>query len=83
MRSRIHRMRELFVETMAQAAPQHDFQFIKQQRGMFSNSGLNPMQVDRLRNEFSVYVVGDGRINVAGMTEQNMPRLCQAVAAVL
>jgi aspartate/tyrosine/aromatic aminotransferase len=50
---------------------------------MFSYSGLNRMQVDRLRSEYSIYVVGDGRMNVAGMSESGMDRLCTAIAAVL
>ena len=41
------------------------------------------MQVDELKSKFSIYVVGSGRINVAGMTEKNMDRLCDAAVAVL
>ena len=83
MRSRIHLMRELFVKTMKAKRAGVDFSFISRQRGMFSYSGLTPLQVDRLRNEFSIYIVGSGRINVAGMSEENMGRLCDAIAAVL
>ncbi len=83
MRDRINGMRQLFVETMKEKAPEHDFSFITQQRGMFSFSGLNPMQVDELKNKYSIYIVGSGRINVAGMNAQNMPALCEAIAAVL
>ena len=75
MRTRIHTMRELFVETMKDKAPERDFSFITRQRGMFSFSGLTRPQVDRLREEFSIYIVGSGRINVAGITEKNMDRL--------
>jgi aspartate/tyrosine/aromatic aminotransferase len=60
-----------------------DFSFIERQRGMFSFSGLTPQQVDELRNKHSIYIVANGRINVAGMTESNMGRLCDAVASVL
>lgn len=84
MRDRIHQMRSLFVATMKQKAPQKDFSFLAQQRGMFSFSGLTPLQVDELRNRFAIYVVSaGGRINVAGMTTSNMDRLCAAIAAVL
>jgi aspartate/tyrosine/aromatic aminotransferase len=84
MRDRINSMRRLFVETMRQKAPQHDFEFIANQRGMFSFSGLNAMQVDQLRKEHSIYVVASGgRINVAGMTPENMQRLSSAIATVL
>ena len=84
MRSRIHKMRRLFVATMKQKAPQQDFSFLTSQKGMFSFSGLTNVQVDELRTKHAVYVVGNGgRINVAGMTEANMPALCEAIAAVL
>jgi aspartate/tyrosine/aromatic aminotransferase len=84
MRARIHAMRTLFVDTMKQKAPQQDFSFIANQCGMFSFSGLTPIQVDELKSKHSVYVVtAGGRINVAGMTEQNMDRLCTAIASVL
>jgi len=84
MRDRIHAMRKLFVETMKKKAPQHDFSFLQSQSGMFSFSGLSNMQVDELKNKHGVYVVGNGgRINVAGMTRDNMEPLCTAIAAVL
>ena len=84
MRSRIQQMRKLFVETMQAKAPQRDFSFIARQRGMFSFSGLSNLQVDELRTKHAIYVVGNGgRINVAGMTANNMSALCDAIAAVL
>lgn len=84
MRDRIHKMRRLFVQTMRAKAPKYDFSFLESQKGMFSFSGLTNMQVDELRTKHAVYVVGNGgRINVAGMTEQNMLALCDAIAAVL
>ena len=84
MRRRISAMRELFVEKMTTESPDHDFSFIARQRGMFSFSGLTPVQVDELKSKHSVYVVtAGGRINVAGITEQNVDRLCSAIAAVL
>jgi aspartate aminotransferase len=84
MRNRINGMRKLFVETMKQKAPQHDFSFLSTQKGMFSFSGLTPMQVDELKTKHGIYiVVNGGRINVAGMTNDNMNQLCTAIAAVL
>ncbi|QDV70880.1 Aspartate aminotransferase [Rosistilla carotiformis] len=83
MRDRIAAMRSQFVTQMHQRQSKRDFSFLLSQSGMFSFSGLNPMQVDQLRNEYAIYIVGSGRINVAGMTDENLPRLCDAVAAVL
>ncbi len=83
MRSRIHRMRTLFVETMKRKSQKHNFSFLLQQRGMFSFSGLTPLQVDELRNKDSIYIVSaGGRINVAGITEPKLSALCEAIARV-
>ena len=83
MRDRINGMRGLLAETVKREGVNHDFSFITQQKGMFSFSGLNAMQVDQLRNEHSIYIVGSGRINVAGITEGNIGRLCQAIKEVV
>lgn len=83
MRTRINRVRLQFVETLKRKGVTRDFSYIARQRGMFSYSGLTPVQVDELRARFSIYVVGSGRINVAGMNEKNMDALCTAIAAVL
>ncbi len=83
MRERINGMRQKFAETMKSKAGDQDFSFITRQRGMFSFSGLSPVQVDELRQKYAVYIVGSGRINVAGMTDSNMQPLCDAIAQVL
>jgi len=83
MRDRINDMRRLFVETLASKGVDQDFSFITRQKGMFSFSGLNKEHVRRLREEYAIYIVGSGRINVAGMTPNNMDRLCGAIADVL
>ena len=82
MRDRIRGMRTLLVSRLSQLVEQ-DFSFIERQNGMFSFSGLSSQQVERLRNDYSIYIVGSGRINVAGITEQNVDYLCQAIASVL
>jgi len=83
MRQRIQRIRQLFVNTLAEKGAQQDFSFIIKQNGMFSFSGLTKDQVIRLREEFGVYAVNSGRVNVAGMTPDNMSALCEAIVAVL
>ena len=82
MRERINEMRSLFVETLADKGVARDFSYIARQRGMFSFSGLTPEQVATLRQRYSIYIIDSGRINVAGMTADNMDRLCQAIAEV-
>jgi aspartate/tyrosine/aromatic aminotransferase len=83
MRDRINEMRHLFVETLSEKGVDHDFSHIARQRGMFSFSGLTPAHVQALREQYSIYIVGSGRINVAGMTADNMDYLCQAIADVM
>ena len=83
MRSRIAEMRQSFVDTLARLGVEQDFSFITRQKGMFSFSSLTKDQVNQLREEFAIYIVGSGRINVAGMTPSNMDRLCTAIKAVL
>ncbi|WP_100159584.1 amino acid aminotransferase [Proteus columbae] len=83
MRERIQRMRQLLVTTLQEKGAKQDFSFIIDQNGMFSFSGLNKKQVERLRAEYGIYIVGSGRINVAGLTLENMVPLCEAIVAVL
>jgi len=83
MRDRIKGMRTLFVESMAARGVPRDFSFVREQKGMFSLSGLSKDQVQRLRDKYSIYIVESGRINVSGMTETNMANLCDAIASVL
>jgi len=83
IRDRIQEMRDLFVQTLKKSGVNRDFSFIRRQNGMFSFSGLTKDQVQVLREKYAIYIVGSGRINVAGMTPSNMDRLCEAVADVL
>lgn len=82
MRTRIKTMRSAFVKGLAKAGAKQDFSFIESQNGMFSFSGLNKDQVETLKTEHGIYIVGSGRINVAGMTDSNLDKLCQAVVSV-
>ncbi|WP_133182396.1 amino acid aminotransferase [Shewanella decolorationis] len=83
MRERIAEMRTLFVQSLKDEGVTQDFSFISRQNGMFSFSGLNKAQVARLKDKFGIYIVGSGRISVAGMTKTNMPVICKAIAQVL
>lgn len=83
MRDRIWDMRELFVAKLKERGVTRDFSFIADQNGMFSFSGLDKEQVNRLKTELGVYIVGSGRISVAGMTRANIDALCDAIAKVL
>jgi len=82
MRDRINGMRELLVAKLSEHGVPGDYGFIRDQRGMFSFSGLTKDEVATLRDEHSIYLVGSGRINVAGITPTNVDRLAAAIAAV-
>ena len=56
--------------------------FIEAQNGMFTMSGLTKAHVDTLREQHAIYIVGSGRINVAGITPDNLNTLADAIAAV-
>lgn len=81
MRNRILEMRKLLVEKLSQAGA-GDYSFIAEQNGMFSFSGLDKEQVERLKREFGIYIVGSGRICVAGINHSNIDRLVEALTAL-
>jgi aspartate/tyrosine/aromatic aminotransferase len=86
MRDRIHQMRRRFAEALDERnvslSPQGN-EFVTRQRGMFSFTGLGKEQVQALREKHAIYMVGSGRINVAGISEESCGRLCDAIAAVI
>ena len=83
MRDRIRQMREDLVRKLRENGVERDFSFVTRQRGMFSYSGLNPAQVDRLRNEFGIYAVSTGRICLAALNSRNIDYVAKAMAAVI
>lgn len=83
MRDRIKKMREALVAKLKVSAPKHDFSFVKDQRGMFSYSGLDKSSVMRLREKFGVYAVDTGRICVAALNDGNIDYVAESIAASL
>ena len=83
MRERILTMRRALQATLQRQMPGRDFGYFLSQRGMFSYTGLGPAQVDRLRQEFAVYLVRSGRMCVAGLNTGNVEATGLAMAAVL
>ena len=83
MRDRIKANRRALVEALAARSIPGDWGGIATQRGMFALLGLSTHQVAALREEHGVYVVGHGRINVAGFTSANLGPFADALGAVL
>ena len=81
MHDRICEMRRALAE--AGSAEGADLSFATKQKGMFSFTGLSPEEMDRLREEFAVYGVRNGRICVAGLNHRNVTHVAKSIAAIL
>ncbi|ALV93794.1 aromatic amino acid aminotransferase [Pantoea rodasii] len=83
MRLRIIEMRQALVNVLSTKLPGKNFDYLLKQRGMFSYTGLSAQQVDRLRDEFGVYLIASGRMCVAGLNSRNVNQVAEAFAAVM
>lgn len=83
MRTRILAMRKRLYGGLVERVPGRNFEYFLTQRGMFSYTGLSPEQCDRLKDEHGVYLVRSGRMCVAGLNDNNVDAVAQAMAAVL
>ena len=83
MRLRIKEMRSLLRSKLEAAGITRDLSYITKQRGMFSYSGLNKAQMQRLRSEFGIYGVDSGRICVAALNRSNIDAVVSAIAKVV
>jgi len=83
MRDRIVNMRKALVAGLVTQGVDGDFSFIEKQRGMFSFSGWSDDVVMNLRKNNNIYIVGGGRINLAGLTTANIEYVCKSVASAM
>ncbi|SPX86998.1 amino acid aminotransferase [Moraxella ovis] len=83
MRDRIREMRQKLQDALTAKLPERDFSYFTKQRGMFSFTGLTAEQVVRLRDEFAVYMVENGRMCIAGLNNKNVEYVANAMAEVL
>ena len=83
MRERIIKMRQILRDELSKALPDRDFNYLVEQKGMFSYTGLTGEQVDTLREDYAIYLVRSGRICVAGLNMNNVYVVAKAVAEVL
>ncbi len=83
MRDRMNRLRAALAKALRDACGSDRFGYLADQRGMFSLLGGSDAQIARLREEFGVYVVGGGRLNMAGLSDESVPRVARAIATVL
>jgi aspartate aminotransferase len=83
MRERLQEMRQLLDEALRAEAPDHDFSHVVRAKGMFCFLGVSTEQVQRLKQDHAVYMVDSSRINIAGITADNVEHIAKSVAAVL
>ena len=82
MRGRINGLRADLAGALRAETGSDRFGFLAAQRGMFSRLGATPAQIATLRADHAVYMIGDGRMNIAGLSRADIPRLARAIAAV-
>ena len=83
MRDRINGLRAKLVKKIQAVGVSKDFSFIEREKGMFSFLGVSAEQVHSLVQDYSIYLVGSSRINVAGINDSNIEYLAKSLAAVL
>lgn len=83
MRNRINSYRQLIIDKFAAEGITQDFSFIARQHGMFSFLGISKEQIERLKSEFSIYMVGSSRVSIAGLNHSNIDYFAKSVATVL
>lgn len=83
MCERMSTMRSRLCDGLQRALPNHDFGYLRTQRGMFSYTGLTGAQVDALREQFAVYLLRSGRLCVAGLNAGNLDAVVSGMAAIL
>ena len=83
MCKRINDLRSLFASTMKKKGSTQDFSFTEAHNGMFSILGLSTDQVQRLKNDYSIYMANSSRVNMAGVSHENIDYLTNSILAVL
>jgi aromatic-amino-acid transaminase len=76
-------LRKALADALRNETGSDRFGFIAEHRGMFSRLGLTTDQVQKLRDDHAIYMVDDSRVNVAGLTKNNVPTIAKAVASVI
>lgn len=75
-------LRQSLADELRKATNSDRFDFVATHRGMFSRLGLTEAQVTTLREDHAIYMVGDSRINIAGLNARTVPILAAAIAQV-
>ena len=79
VRNGMLRIRSKLASELRTLSGSNRFDFIEQHRGMFSRLGATPAQVQMIKDEFAIYLVGDSRLNIAGLNDESVPILARAI----
>jgi aromatic-amino-acid transaminase len=79
MRQNMLRIREQLAGELQRLSGSDRFGYIAEHRGMFSRLGASPEQVEKMRADHGIYMVGDSRLNIAGLNAQTVPLLARAI----
>ena len=83
MRNRMLSLRTGFADALRRESNSSRFDFIAGQRGMFSRLGISPDEIVKIREEHGIYIVGDSRINVAGLPDDRLDAVARAIVSSL
>ena len=82
MRNRINDLRKTLANALLAQSNSERFALLGAPRGMFSRLNATPDQIKPLREDHGIYLIGDGRMNIAGLSLDDIPRLARAIATV-
>jgi len=83
MASRIILMRDELKKRLIALGTPGNWDHITKQQGMFSYTGLNAQQCEKLITEYHIYLLKSGRINMCGLTSGNLDYVANAINAVV
>jgi aspartate aminotransferase len=83
MAERLNGVRRLLYDTLLRLNVRGEWRHVIEQRGMFSYTGISAPTVARLKSEYHIYMLGNGRISLAGLNAGNCDRFVSALADIL
>lgn len=82
MRCRLTQMRTDFIQKLCARSKKVDFRFLQSHKGMFSFLDLSEQIVQKMKDQFAIYMIGSGRINVAGLTQKNIDYVIESLIKI-
>jgi aspartate aminotransferase len=83
MRKRAEEMRCILYEALSGQFGKDKFSFLKRRHGLFSMLGMPPEQVDRMLDEYGVYLARSGRVNLTGLSEENITYVIESIVKTM